>query len=312
MSSCSINLEKIIGLGQAKGLEGELFLVFLTMALKLLNASWGLPEPLSLGITTNGIRCFWPTIWFPWTFKSALFSEIEELLHLFGLGKKKGFSLQMQFLSGSSPMLPGLKIARLKKFLPQLRAAGLRSINLSTAGLVWRLSCQETSSFFILFAFENLTSRDSREVDSTYLLVTQFIFFVMLLTSLLLTLPCSLEGLDTLEAAKFPFLAGRPLDWHVETSASLHEESEPSHAQAGLLTKTAKKRWILSWKISTNQIFVYFFKSSLSCTMLDSAHQTICKIMQNSRLASWMWWTRLRPRSDLTITWKLVVERGLP
>lgn len=63
-----------------------------------------LPEPLSLGITTNGIR--------------------------------------------------------LKKFLPQLRAAGLRSINLS---------------------------------------------------------------LDTLQAAKFPFLAGRPLDWHARIMDAMHD-----------------------------------------------------------------------------------------
>lgn len=78
---------------------------------------WGLHEPLSLGITTNGIRC---AQWMgcentgektkhglPW-WHGMLFSIIPCEVKIFG--KDRG---------------------RLKRFLPQLRAAGLRSINLS-------------------------------------------------------------------------------------------------------------------------------------------------------------------------------------
>ena len=80
---------------------------------------WGLHEPLSLGITTNGIRC-------------AQWMGCENTGE-----KKHGLPWWhgMHIFFSKNPMWSEnpwqLDRGRLKRFLPQLRAAGLRSINLS-------------------------------------------------------------------------------------------------------------------------------------------------------------------------------------
>ena len=46
---------------------------------------------------------------------------------------------------------------------------------------------------------------------------------------------CTPQGLDTLQAAKFPFLAGKPLDWHVRHSGGIgYLFGESSHECADL------------------------------------------------------------------------------
>lgn len=77
----------------------------------------GLPEPLSLGITTNGIRCAGC-----WTILKC-----RQFLRFFSL------HLLCARSKVSQTHARCVDLVRLKRFLPQMRAAGLTNINLSAA-----------------------------------------------------------------------------------------------------------------------------------------------------------------------------------